>query len=200
MIQLEFKADGGAEVKKALKTIPENMRKRVLKSALNSTAKEALNVIWAETQKKYSAKKHIFKSSKNKKIDIIRATTRRLETTIKIKSKKTELYEYKVSPSKYEPKERPEIYRAKVLLSSSLKSIYKNGQKAFLIQYASGHKTLAYRVGDKRYPVHNVWSPAISQLVGAFRMQKILYPEINKILKGEVHKQMVKLLNKRAKK
>ena len=69
MINLNFDVSGGKAVKQLLEELPEKLRARVLKNALNNTASQALKAIYKDTQRIYDVKAREFRSTKNKKIN-----------------------------------------------------------------------------------------------------------------------------------
>ena len=199
MINLNFDVSGGKAVKQLLEELPEKFRARVLKNALNNTASQALKAIYKDTQRIYDVKAREFRSTKNKKINIYRATNNRLNAVINIRSRASELIDFKVSPAKGDPKNPPNVLTGHIVRANAMKKLFHgrsdNGKsnKAFFVKFRSGHATVASRVGSKRLPIAPLWTLSISQMIGAKRMLEIIYPSINTILEEQVRKQIGKL-------
>lgn len=199
MIKINLKADGGKETKKALESLPQKFRIRVLKNALNGTATQALKAMHKDVNQIYDVKLREFKSSKNKKIHIYRATNNRLNSIIHIRSHPSELVDFMVKPAKGDPKSPPDVLTGHVVRQNALKRLFHgrdkkgNSNKAFFVKFKSGHVTVASRMGGAQYPIAPLMTLSISQMIGALRMHKILSPQINGLLRAEVSKQIDRL-------
>lgn len=199
LIKINLAADGGKEVKVMLKKLPKELRARAFKNALNKTAKDCMKLVAKDTQNTYAIKQRAFKDSKYKSVRIHKARENNLQAIVHINSHKTELYDYTVSPAKYNPKSRPEIYRGRAL-KGGMKALWETTKgyraKGFVVKYRSGHVTIAARTGQpskkdpKKDGIATMFAPAISQLIGARRIRKVLEPEINELLASEVNKEI----------
>jgi hypothetical protein len=148
---------------------------KVLKNAVNKTAKQAKDDLAEQARKSYVVQKSRFtKAMKTKN-----ATTANPTATIDITGEQLELKDFKVSPSTYRTgAERPDIYKAKVLVASSLKRLESN-TKAFLVKFKSGHVSVAQRVGKSRYPIKKLLSSSIPAMVGSKeQVYGVIEPEI----------------------
>ena len=176
-----------------------NMKKeapKVLKVALNDTAKEGRKDLASEAQKTYAVKKAGF----NKSMKINKARVGNLEAEIVSEGRPLGLKDFKVTPASYKPGngKPPDVIKAKVLKSSSYKPLEKGGIKAFVTQFSNGHIAVAQRRGDERLPIKTLSSNSIPKMIGnEKRVYKVVKPKIQKNLKKNVNKQIKKVLSKR---
>ena len=195
MIKLDINTgDSGKQIARLLKGLPGDS-KSILKTALNRTARDALKALKAQTKKTYDVKASAFKT-RGSRITIYNAKKSNLSATIFISSKKLELIDFKVSPKNPQPTP-PKFFKGKVLKKNSLKPLGKYGNKAFLVRYPTGHITIAARKTNKKDPIATLHSPAITQLIGSYKVYGFLKPKINKMLGDELKKQAQKVLAKR---
>lgn len=190
LIQFEFDEDMLKVIEDALGSMKSESRK-VLKNAVNATAKEAKAKLAEKAQETYVVKKTRFtKAMKTKN-----ATTANPTATIKITGAQMELKDFKVSPASYtNGKRRPSVYKAKVLLSSSLKGL-QAGTKAFLAKFSSGHVSIAQREGKDRLPIKKLMSNSIPKMVGSQeRVYGVVEPDIYDTLMDNISKQIKKVL------
>ena len=94
MIQIEYDRNMLAKIERRLGRMKSEAPK-VLKNAINQTAKQARKDLAAEAQKTYVVKSGRF----NKAMKIKNATAGSLEATIKATGAPMELKDYKVSPA-----------------------------------------------------------------------------------------------------
>lgn len=121
----------------------KDQRFKVLKNAVNATAKKAQADLVAKAQAEYTAKKGPLK----KAATIKKGTDSKPEATITVKGATLELREFKTSAPKSGAK-------AKILNSSTLKLIQsqKGGRaKAFLATFESGHTAIVQRQEGQEY-------------------------------------------------
>lgn len=123
-----------------------NMRsesRKVLKNAVNATAKQAREDLVAKAQAEYTAKKGPLK----KAATIKKGSNSKPEATITVKGTTLELREFKTSTPKSGAK-------AKILNSSTLKLIQSqkgSRVKAFLATFESGHTAIVQRQEGQEY-------------------------------------------------
>lgn len=130
-------------VEKALGDL-KDQRFKVLKNAVNTTAKEAQAQLIAKAQATYTAKKGLLKRAATIKP---KATDSRPEATINVKGETLELREFKTSAPKSGA-------RAKILSSGNLKAIQSqkgSRAKAFLATFESGHTAIVQRQDGESY-------------------------------------------------
>lgn len=139
-------------VEKALGKLKTESRK-VLKNAVNKTARQAKTDLALKAQETYAVKKSRFTKAMATK----NATVSRPEAIIKVTGEQLELKDFKTSPATYRNgKNRPSTTKAKVLLSSSMKPLERgNKVKAFISKFESGHVTVVQREPGKRYKPDN---------------------------------------------
>lgn len=121
----------------------KSQRFKVLKNAVNATAKQAQKDLVERAQAEYTAKKGQLK----KATTIKKGTDSKPEATITVKGATLELREFKTSAPKSGAK-------AKILNSSTLRLIQsqKGGRaKAFLATFESGHTAIVQRQEGETY-------------------------------------------------
>lgn len=121
----------------------KSQRFKVLKNAVNATAKQAQKDLVERAQAEYTAKKGPLK----KATTIKKGTDSRPEATITVKGATLELREFKTSVPKSGAK-------AKILNSSTLKLIQSqkgSRAKAFLATFESGHTAIVQRQDGETY-------------------------------------------------
>ena len=130
-------------IEKALGNMKGESRK-VLKNAVNATARQARTALIAKTKEEYAVKKGpLSKATKVSK----KASVSAPEATITVKGPAQELREFRTSTSKSGVK-------AKVRNSSSLKLIQSetgSRAKAFLATFGSGHTAIVQRQEGETY-------------------------------------------------
>lgn len=121
----------------------KSQRFKVLKNAVNATAKQAQKDLVERAQAEYTAKKGPLK----KATTIKKGTDSKPEATITVKGATLELREFKTSVPKSGAK-------AKILNSSTLKLIQSqkgSKAKAFLATFESGHSAIVQRQDGETY-------------------------------------------------
>lgn len=188
---IEFQYDENMlrTIENALGSLKSESRK-VLKNAVNKTAKQAKTALAEKAQETYVVKKTRFTKAMATK----NATTSKPEAIIKITGEQMELKDFKVSPATYKPKNRPSVTKAKVLLSSSLKGLTSN-TKAFLAQFRNGHVSVVQRRGKPRYPLKKLLSNSIPKMVGnQEKVYGIVEPDIYDNLMANIRAEIGKVL------
>lgn len=192
MIKFEYDGDSLAKIEKKLGNLKSEAPK-VLKNAINKTAKQARKDLASKAQEKYVVKSGRF----NKAMKIKNASTGTLEAVIKATGSPMELKDFKVSPASVRTgNDRPEVIKAKVLSSSSLKSLDRgDGVKAFVAKFKSGHVTVAERQGKKRLPIKTLYSVSIPQMIGnGKKVYLVVKPDIMKNLQNNIDAEISKVL------
>lgn len=121
----------------------KSQRFKVLKNAVNATAKQAQAALVDKAQAEYAAKKELLKRAAT----IEKGTDSKPEATITVKGATLELREFKTSAPKSGAK-------AKILNSSTLKLIQSqkgSKAKAFLATFESGHTAIVQRQDGETY-------------------------------------------------
>lgn len=191
MIEIDYDRNMLAKVEKKLGSMKKEAPK-VLKNAINQTAKQARKDLATEAQKTYVVKSGRF----NKAMKIKNATSGRLEATIKATGQVMSLKDYKVSPATMRTgPQRPEVVKAKVLKAGGMKSLQMGDLKAFVVKFKSGHVAVAQRRGAARLPIKTLSANSIPKMIGnEKRVYGIVKPNIQKNLKANVEKQVRKVL------
>ncbi len=195
MMRVEYDRNMLRRVEKKLGRMKREAPK-VLKTALNDTAKVGRKDLADKAQKTYAVKKSGF----NKSMKINKARVNNLEAEIVSEGRPLGLKDFKVTPASYKPGsgQPPEIIKAKVVKSSSYKPLEKGGIKAFVTRFSSGHVAVAQRRGDARLPIKTLSSNSIPKMIGnEERVYRFVKPKIQENLKKNVNKQIEKVLSKR---
>lgn len=197
---IEFRVDDN-ELKK-IETRLDNMgdqASKVLKKAINDTAKQARMRITKQAQTVYAARQGRF----NKNMKIENAKKDSLVAIISSKGKATELMDYKTSPVRPpNPNNRPNVTKAKVLKKNSMKDLEKGDIKAFVVKFKSGHVSVVQRVHGKKMKsnpkkefLKKLLSPTIPQMVGnEDKVYNIVQPHIYSDLQENINKHIDKVL------
>lgn len=197
MIVFNFRYDPGLEeIAERLGSMSDKA-KPVLKKSVNAVAKQARKMLVKEAQKKYAVKQASF----NKGAKIQNATNRRLYAVIHYTGKPNELKGFRVNPATYRAgAERPEFYKAKAVKANSMKKLQRprDGVKAFIVKFASGHTTVVQREGKERLPIKTLYSTSNPHMIGAKRVYGVLRPQIGDMLDAEVSKQIERQLRRGA--
>lgn len=167
---------------------------QVLKTAVNNTAKRMREKMVEKAQEAYVVKKGRF----NKAVTIKKATTRNLTAVIKATGKPMELIEFKTSPAKPPSNHsRKSRTRARVYSSSQLKPLEKNGIKAFVTQFKSGHVAIVQRRTKKRLPVKTLFSTSVPKMVGnEEKVLKLIITDVHNAYGEEVRIQLEKVIER----
>ncbi|MCI8717296.1 MAG: hypothetical protein HFH64_03920 [Lachnospiraceae bacterium] len=191
MIEINYDENMLAQVERKLGQMKSEAPK-ALKNAINQTAKQARKDLAIEAQKTYTVKTGRF----NKAMKIKNATPTRLEATIRATGKVMGLKDFKVSPAKIQTgKNRPEVVKAKVLKSRSMKPLKMGKLKAFVTKFSSGHVAVVQRRGEERTPIKTFSTNSIPvMLKNERRVYGVVKPHIMQNLKQNVEIQVRKIL------
>ena len=188
IVYFEWDQDLLQKVEKALGDLKSKSRK-VMKDAVNGTAKQAKKDLARKAQQTYTVKQGGFtKAMKTKN-----ATEATLTATIKATGQKIDLKQMKVSPATYATGvNKPSFYRAKNLKSGGLKALDKN-PKAFLSKI--GGVQVVERVGESRLPIRKMVALAVPQMLGSkAHVYGVLEPQIHEKLMANVDRQIKRVL------
>lgn len=188
-IQFEVDQNLLKVIENALGNLKGESRK-VLKNAVNKTARQAKEALAQRAQQTYIVKKTRFTKAMATK----NATVSKPEAIIKITGEQMELKDFKVSPATYKPQKRPSVTKAKVLLSSGLKGL-EAGSKAFLAKFSNGHVSVVQRRGKARFPIKKLLSNSVPKMVGnQEKVYGIVEPEIYNNLMANIQAEIRKVL------
>ena len=187
ILRFEFDEDLLHTIEDALGSMKSESR-RVLKNAVNDTARDAKKDLAKKAQETYAVKQGRF----TKAMKTQNATLSDPTATINVTGEQMELKDFKVSPATYKTgPDKPDILKAKVLLSSSLKGLIKSNNKAFLVKFRSGHVSVAQRYYKSRLPIKKLLSNSIPTMIGSKeRVLGVLEPEIYNTLMGNIIKEI----------
>lgn len=193
LIQFEINEATLKTIEQALGGLKSQSRK-VLKNAVNATAKQAKADLAQKAQEEYAVKKTRFTKAMTTK----NASLARPEATINITGEQLELKDFKVSPASYKTgNARPSVTKAKVLLSSSMKPLEHSGGKAFLAKFKNGHVSIVQRKGKSRFPLKKLLSNSIPKMVGSQeRVYGIVEPNIYDNLMDNIVREIGKVMKK----
>lgn len=203
MITYQVDMDDLLKIESVLK-MTKDKSKMVLRGALNETAKDVRNLLADEAAKVYVMKRNKF----FKHMVIDKAKVSNLVATVHSSGRVNELYDFKVSPYRFQPRNKPPHHKGKVVKQNAMKElILKPGTagdqyKAFVVRYRSGHITIGQRVPGKRMKskpekefVKTLLSPSIPGMLGdEKRVYGIVAPKIEDILAEHVRTQIEKFL------
>lgn len=187
ILRFEFDEDLLHTIEDALGSMKSESR-RVLKNAVNDTARDAKKDLAKKAQETYAVKQGRF----TKAMKTQNATLSDPTATINVTGEQMELKDFKVSPATYKTgPDKPDILKAKVLLSSSLKGLIKSNNKAFLVKFRSGHVSVAQRYYKSRLPIKKLLSNSIPTMIGSKeRVFGVLEQEIYNTLMGNIIKEI----------
>ena len=183
MIRVEVEKDSLERVQKKLGTMKAKARP-VIRSAVNTTATQARQMLLADAQSRYAVKRSGF----NKSATITRATVANLTATIKSTGSPIAVTKFKYSAPKSGGK-------AAVLAGSGLKQLVNGaGNKAFK---TGGN--LFQRKGSERFPIRAAIGPSSPKMLekvyeggsGARGLKK----EINLMLQANIEKKIAEVVN-----
>ncbi len=190
MITAEFEPGSLSKLQLQLAMLG-NKAPEALKKAINSTAKTAKADLVNEAQKTYIAYSGAFSG-----IKIKRASTANLAAYINVTGAPAELYKFKVSPKQYRTARKSSSVSAQVLRQGSPKALEKNGIKAFVAKFKSGHVTVAERQGSSRLPIKTLYSVSAPTMIGnEHRVYGVVEPSIQNNLQKNVEAEVQRVIN-----
>lgn len=180
--------------------------KMVLRTAINNTAKQTVNLLSDEAHKLY----YISKGKVKKTITTKKATAGNLEAVITSAEPVNELYDFKVSPRTYiRGGGVPGGYKGNVRRDKSAsKLVLKPGAagdkyKAFVVRYKSGHITVGQRVPGKSMKsnpqkefVKTLLSPSTPNMLGYEQgVYGVVEPKMYDMLQQNIQTQILRYLS-----
>lgn len=198
MIEFKVEENSLKAIEKKLGSLSDQAPK-VMKKAVNDTAKEARKKLANQAKIRYTVKAGSF----NKAMKIKNASITKPEAIITATGQVQELMDFKASPKKVaNGAERPNLTKGKVLKSSSMKPLQMGNLKAFVTQFRNGHTSVVQRVPGKRMEsnpkknfIKKLLSPSIPTMIGNEKeVYGIVEPDIAEDLKENINKHINKLL------
>lgn len=169
---------------------------KVLKKAVNATAKQARTELAKKAKEAYVVKQSRF----TKAMTIKKATDAAPSAIIHVTGEQLELRDFKVSPAKYQAygkdKAPPEAYKAKVIKANTMKKLVHGENKAFLARFRNGRVALVQRRTKKRFPLKKLMSNSIPIMIGnENNVYGVLEPKIHDLLMENIHKEIDRVVN-----
>lgn len=179
--------------------------KMVLRTAINNTAKQTVNLLVDEANREY----YIQKGKVRKTMSTKKATTGKLEAIITSEEPVNELYDFRVRPKAYNPRNRPLAgHTGNVRRGNAPKSLYlkpgagSDQYKAFVVRYQSGHVTIGQRVPGKQMKskpekefVKTLLSPSTPNMLGYEQgVYGVVEPQIYDLLQKSIQEQILRFL------
>ena len=184
--------------------ILKDKSKLVLRGAINNTAKQLEKQMSHEANRRYKLKDGLqgYKSSN----EVKKATTSRLEATIRSRGPVLDMSEYKLSDTTVYPGGRgaPNWIKGKVLRKSRLKGIsrFKSGRdkyKGFMVKFHNGHEAFVSRRPGSvsrstgKEVIETIYSPAVS------KGEEVVYrddmeDDVNQMLLDNIQQQIKRFL------
>lgn len=167
---------------------------KLLKNALNSTARKVRKQFVKDAQGRYAVKdKSIFKREDQGAPKLYTASPANLTATIASKGPMQDIMSFLTRPNM-----GTGAAAAQVLNSGSLKPLELEGLKAFVTRFASGHVAIVQRIGPERLPVKKLLSPSVPHMLGNEEVRKQAEKMTYEILQEEIDKQVQRVLAKAA--
>ncbi|MCD8294677.1 MAG: phage tail protein [Clostridia bacterium] len=176
---------------KAVELKLKNMRSktpRVLKNAVNATARQAKKELAAKAQNVYTIKTTKFKS----KIKQKNATNAKPQATLTVSGQPNKLEDFQIRKNT-----KKLGVKARGKKSATLKEMISNvGGRAFVATFSSGHTGILQREGAARLPIKSFYGPSDPTMVGNEKVYGSLEPEIRKLLLKNIQAQIKRVMSK----
>jgi len=153
------------EIEKTLGDLKDETPK-VLRSALSNTARRVRKQVVKEAAKRYDYQDAGAWKASNAGAIKLKAKTKgdALYTRLVSAGPMNELLDFMVTPSTYNPDNRPDAHKAKVLSTGALK-LLDASPKPFVTRFRSGHIAIVQRKTKKPLPVHSLLAPSVPSMV-----------------------------------
>lgn len=203
MIHFQVEMEDLTRIESALGMMKDKS-KMVLRSAINNTAKQTVNLLVDEANKQYIINKKV---NVRKTMEVKKATVSSLTAIVTSTGPTTELYDFKVSPKAYNPRNRPPAgHTGNVKRTNPAKHLYlKPGggdqYKAFTVKFSSGHISVAQRIPGSRMgnknkeAIKNLRSTSVPAMLGYEQgVWGVVEPKMNDLLMTEIQAQIARYL------
>ena len=206
MIHYHVEMEGLHEIEAALGMMKDKS-KMVLRTAINNTAKQTVVLLVDEAAKQYYITS---KTRVRKTLEVKKATASNLTALVTSTGQTTELYDFKVKPKAYTPRNRPRAgHTGNVKQSNPAKALYlkpgesKDKYKAFTVKYKSGHKSVAQRVpgthmrdNPSKEGIKNLRSTSIPAMLGNEEgVYGVVNPKMYDMLQQNIQAQIIRYLS-----
>ena len=196
----------------------ENNSERVLKNAINRTARKSRKTTAKEAKKRYKYKEKSNLLNEMKLETAKKVAYGDMMAEISAKGPATEIKEFVVNNMTVSRgKNRPKVIKGKTMTTSRLTKLENKGIKAFVAQFRSGHIAVVEREPlttrqkleghhggkDYRYATYRLkklLSPSVPQMLGNKEaLNEIVEPEIRDLLQRNIEKQFEMIMKKKTK-
>jgi prophage minor tail protein Z (GPZ) len=172
-----------------LKTIPNGIER-----AITGTINRTLNKVKTEIKNKTTSEYNIKKSDIESKLNLTKATFSVLRGTIVAKTPRLALSKFLTSQSKSQIK----VKIKKTENSKIVKGKNEYTGKPFITTMKSGHKGIFQRKNNSRFPIKELYTIGISEMLGSENvssyavekgeeyLDELLLKEVSRILKGYI--------------
>lgn len=206
MIHYHVEMEGLHEIEAALGMLKDKS-KMVLRTAINNTAKQTVVLLVDEAAKQYYIQS---KTRVRKTLEVKKATAADLTALVTSTGQTTELYDFRVKPKAYTPKNRPKAgHTGNVKKANAAKALYldpgatKDKYKAFTVKYKSGHKSVAQRVPGTRMRdnpskegIKNLRSTSVPAMLGNEQgVYGVVNPKMYDMLQQNIQAQILRYLS-----
>ena len=153
------------EIERALGDLKDETPK-VLRSALSNTARRVRRQVVKEAAKRYDYQDDGVWKASNAGAIMLKAKAKgdAFYTRLVSSGPMNELMDFMVTPSAYNPDQRPAAHKSKVLSTGALKVLGEK-PKPFVTRFRSGHIAIVQRKTEKRLPVHSLLAPSVPSMV-----------------------------------
>lgn len=167
---------------------------KLLKNALNSTARKVRKQFVKDAQGRYAVKdKSIFKKEDQGAPKLYTASPASPTATIASKGPMQDIMSFLTRPNM-----GTGAAAAQVLNSGSLKPLELEGLKAFVTRFASGHVAIVQRRGPERLPIKKLLSPSVPHMLGNEEVREQAEEMAYEILQSEIDRQIQRVFARAA--
>lgn len=205
MIHYQVEMQDLTQIESALGMMKDKS-KLVLRAAINQTAKDTVVLLVDEAATEYYVKS---KTHVRKTLDRKNATVGNLVALVTSTGKTTELYDFKVSPRSYAPRNRPRAgHTGNVKMTNPAKNLYLRPEaagdkyKAFTVRFKNGHKSVAQRIPGShmksepwKEAIKNLHSTSVPAMLGnESGVYGVVEPKMYGLLQRNMQEQIQRLL------
>lgn len=206
MIHYHVEMEGLHEIEAALGKMRDKS-KMVLRTAINNTAKQTVTLLVDEAARQYYIQS---KTRVRKTLEIKKATASDLTALVTSTGRTTELYDFKVKPKAYTPRNRPKAgHTGNVKRANDAKALYlrpgdsRDKYKAFTVKFKSGHKSVAQRIpgtkmrdNPEKEAIKNLRSTSIPAMLGNEEgVFGVVNPRMYDMLQQNIQAQIIRYLS-----
>ena len=212
-----FQIDTNEEqISKILKQL-DGDAERALKNAINATARKVKKDMAKTAEKKYDYEAGGTLINEMKMNTAKKVAYGSMAAEISSKGPAIEIKKFSVDNlSVTKGKNRPDAVRGKVMTESGMSALKRNGVKAFVAQFRSGHISVVAREkltsgqqsrghhsGNRykyaSYRLKKLLSPSVPQMLGNKKtVNEIIEPEIQSLLQKNLERQLNMIMKKKA--